>query len=143
MLDVLHRFLDNGKSLQAQEVHLDQAGIFNHRAFILGYQHLFAGFLIVCRTYRHPIRNIITTNNGTTSMHTCIADIAFQHLGITNGITQDWIRRRLSLLQFRHIFDSICQVHLLATRQTVWDSLTQTVGFRQRQLLHTGYVLDS
>ena len=91
MLDVFNRFLDNGKSLQPQEVHLDQSRIFNNGTFILGHQHLFTGFLIICCTDRNPVCNIISTDNRTTSMYPRIADIPFQHLGIPDGISQNRI----------------------------------------------------
>ena len=91
MLDIFNRLFDNRKGLQTQKVHLDQSSIFNNWTFILGHQHFFTGFLIICRTYRHPVRYIISTYNSTARMHTCITDIPLQHLCILYRITQNRI----------------------------------------------------
>ena len=91
MLDIFNRLFDNRKGLQAQKVHLDQSGIFNDRTFILSYQHFFTGFLIIRRTYRYPVRNIIPTYNSTARVHARITDITLQHLRILYRITQNRI----------------------------------------------------
>ena len=89
MLDIFYRLLNDRQSLQPKEVHLNQAGIFNDRTFILGNQHFLSGFLIVRRTYRNPICYIIPTYNSTARVHSRVADIPFQHLGIFNRIAQN------------------------------------------------------
>ncbi len=73
-----------------QEVHLNQSGIFDHRTFILGNEHLFARFLIIGRTYRHPVGDVVTTDNRTTSMHTVprtlpSSILAYFRVSRTNG----------------------------------------------------------
>ena len=107
LTNVLNGLLNNGQGLQAQEVHLNQPRIFNYRTFVLGNQHFFSGFLIVCRTHRYPVGNIITTDNRTAGMYTRVSHVTFQHLGVFNSITQYRIRRYFRFLQFRHISNGI------------------------------------
>ena len=107
LTNVLNGLLNNGQGLQAQEVHLNQPRIFNYRTFVLGNQHFFPGFLVVCRTHRYPVGNIITTDNRTAGMYTCVSHVTFQHLGIFDGITQHRIRRHFRFLQFRHVSNGI------------------------------------
>ena len=83
---VLDRFLDDGQGLQAQEVHLDQSGFLDHGTLVLGNQHLLAGILVFRRTDRYDIRYIITSDNDTAGVYTRVTDVAFQHLGVFQGI---------------------------------------------------------
>ena len=53
--DVLHRFLNNRKRLEAEEVHLDQARFLNHLALVLRAVQFLARFLVACRRYGHPV----------------------------------------------------------------------------------------
>ena len=107
LTNILNGFLNNRQGLQSQEVHLNQPRIFNHRTFVLGNQHFFSGFLVVRRTHRYPVGNIITTDNRTAGMYTCVSHVTFQHLGIFDGIAQHRIRRYFRFLQFRHVSNGI------------------------------------
>ena len=128
--DVLQRLFDDGKGFQTEKVHLYQSRVLNHRTFVLGHKHLLAGFLIVRRTDRYPVGNVITADNGTTGMYTGIAHIAFQHLCIFDGITQNRVGRNLCISKFYHFVDSIGQVHFLTARQLIGNCLTQAVRLR-------------
>ena len=113
VFNIFEGFLDNRQGLQAQKIHLDQSGILNNRTFILRYEHLFARFLIISRTYGNPVGYIVPTDDCTASMYTRVADISLQHLGVLDGIPQDRIGRNLSSLQFGYIRYGIRQVQFL------------------------------
>ena len=140
--NIFNRFLNDGQSFQSQKVHLNQSRIFNNRSLILGNKHLFACFLIIGRTYRHPVGYIIPADNGTTGMYTCTTHITFEHQSIFQCITHQRIRRRLSRLQLRHIIDGIPQIQLFI-RYFIRHQFRQSVRFRKRQFLYTRHIFDS
>ena len=139
--NVLHRFLYNRQGFQSQEVHLNEAGIFDDRTFVLGDEHLLARFFVVGGTDGHPVGNVVAANDGTAGMHTCTTHVAFEHLGIFDGIAHQRVGRSFGRLKFGYIFDGIGQVQFLVGN-LVGNQFAQAVGLRQRQLLHTCYILD-
>ena len=124
--DVLDGLLDDGECLQSEEVHLDQSGVFDDRAFVLCHQYFLSGVLVVGRTDGYPVGDVVTADDGAAGMHAGIADVAFQHPGILDGVAQDGVGRCLRLLQLRDIFDGIRQVDLLVG-YLVGDELAEVV----------------
>ena len=89
---ILHGLLDDGERLQPQEVHLDKSRVFNHTAFILGDEHFFTRLLIVCRTHRYPVSDVITADDGATGMDSCTTHVTLQHLGVLHRIAYQGVR---------------------------------------------------
>ena len=140
--NIFDSLLYNRQCFQPQKVHLDQSGIFDHRTFILGNQHLFAGLFIISRADRYPIRDIITTNNSATGMYTRSTHIPLKHLGIFHRIPHQRIGRCFSRLQFGHIFYGILQIQFLI-RNFIRNQFGQAIRFGKRKFLNTGNIFDS
>ena len=88
-----------GQGLQAKEVHLDQAGRFNHMTIILRNGGLLSGKIrVVSRTDRNVLRYRIATDNKATGMNTRTSDISLQHTGIFDGVRKHRIGACLCLL---------------------------------------------
>ena len=146
VVDVGLAFLDDGKGLQPQKVHLDQSRVFNHGTFVLRTAELLSRFLVLGCADRHPIGHVVTTDDHTAGMHARVPHITLQHPGITDGVAQQRIRRCLGLLQLRNTRDGIREIHftrlaVFVVRQLVRYELTQSVGNVQRQLFHPGHIL--
>ena len=74
-------------------------------------------------------------------MHTSVAHIVFEHLGKAHGVAQQRVGRCSRVLELGYALYGIRQVHLLAVRQLVWNSLAERVYDIERHLLHTCHVL--
>ena len=74
---------------------LIKSRIFDDGTFVLGYEHLLARLLIICRADGYPIRNIVTANNSTAGMHTRTTYVTFQHLGVFHRIAHQRDRAML------------------------------------------------
>ena len=144
LLDNAAGLLQLGEGLQTQEVHLNQTRTLDNMAVVLCDSRLtvWEVGVISCRD-RHMIRNRVTTDDKAAGMNTCSSNLSFQLLGIFDGVCFAEIGRELSHLQLRRTGDSILQVHLHAIRQTVGDCLTKGITPIQRQILHTGHILDT
>ena len=71
---------DDGKILQSQEVHLNQASALNHTALVLGNYNALT-VTVGCSADGHPVGDVVTTDNHATGMNTRVADTTFQFLG--------------------------------------------------------------
>ena len=74
-------------------------------------------------------------------MHARIADVAFQHLGITDRVAQDRVVRLLGGFQLGNVVDGGLQVELLV-RNLVRNQFAEAVRLREHQFLHARHVLD-
>ena len=138
---VLHRLLDDGEGLEAQEVHLDESGIFNHAAFVLGDEHLLARLLVIGGAHGYPVGDVVAADDGATGMHARAAHVALEHLGILHRVAHQGVGRGLGSLQLGHVGNGIGQVKLLV-RYLVGHELAEAVALREGELLHAGHILD-
>ena len=139
---VLDGLLDDGEGLQPQEVHLDQPGLLDHRALVLGDEHLLARVLIFRRAHRHDIRYIVAPDDDAAGVHARVAHVALQLLGVFQRVARQGVAPVRRLAQLGHVVDGVRQLELLHVRYLVRHQLRQAVRFRQRQLLHARHVLD-
>ena len=79
----------------------------------MGDKHFFTCLLIVGSADRHPVGNIITTDNRTAGMHTSATNVSFEHLGILDRIPYQRIGRGFGSLQLRDIFYRIAEIQFL------------------------------
>ena len=80
-------------------------------------------------------------------MHAGVAHIAFEHLGIADGVAQHGVGRSLRFLQLGNAGDGIRQIHLallavFIVGQFIGDEFTQCVRSVERQFLHARHILD-
>ena len=92
VLDVGLCLLDDAERLQPEEVHLDESGVLDDGAFVLGATQLLPRLLVIGRRDGYPVAHIVATDDDTTGMDARIAYIAFEHLRKTDGVSQQGIR---------------------------------------------------
>ncbi len=135
--DVLDGIFDDRERLQSEEVHLYQSGVLDDRAFVLRYEHLLAGLLVVGRADGHPVRDVVAADDRAARMHARAADVAFEHLGVHDRIVQYRLGRLLCRFQLGHCIDSVREVDLqqlvLVVRigYAVGHELAEIVGLRE------------
>ena len=95
-----------------------------------------------CGRNGHPFLNRVAANDKAAGMNTCSPDGSFQHFSILDGISFTRIDRRFRLAKLRCTLDSVLQVHLQTIGQAVGNGFAQCVRFIQRQLFHTGDILN-
>ena len=91
LADILDCFLYDGQGLESQKVHLDKPGVFDDRAFILGYKHFLSCFLVIGRAYGHPVGNVIPADDGSAGMDARVPHVPFEHFSIFDGVAQNGI----------------------------------------------------
>ena len=74
-------------------------------------------------------------------MYARIADVAFEHLGVTDRIPQHGVARLLGGFQLGHIVDGVLQVELFV-RNLVGNQFAEPIRLREQEFLHTRNVLD-
>lgn len=139
--DVLHGVLDDRKGLQPQEVHLDQSRVLDHRTLVLRDEHLLAGLLVVGRRDGDPVRDVVAADDRAAGVHARVADVSFEHLGVTDRIAQNRVVRLFGGFQFGDVVDGVLQVELLVGN-LVGHQFAEAIGLREQQLLHARHVLD-
>ena len=99
-----YAFLDNGMMYGVYSVwsgsglHLDEAGVLDDATFVLGHEEFLACLLVIGRAHGHPVGDIVAANDGTAGVYTGAAHVAFEHLGILDGVAQYGVGRCLGLL---------------------------------------------
>ena len=83
--DICQCFLDNREVFQSQEVHLDQTRALDDTTLILGDDDALT-IAVVCCAHRHPISNVVTTDDNTTSVYTRAAYTAFKFLSKADSL---------------------------------------------------------
>ena len=139
--DVLHGVLDDRKGLQPQEVHLDQSRVLDHRTLVLRDEHLLAGLLVVGRRDGDPVRDVVAADDRAAGVHARVADVSFEHLGVTDRIAQNRVVRLFGGFQFGDVVDGVLQVELLVGN-LVRHEFAEAVRLREHQFLHARHVLD-
>ena len=109
---------------------------------LCGKQFVSGVALVLGSRHRHPLAYGVAADNGTAGMDARTAYGALQHLGIFNGVGKQWVGACLGIAQLWHTLDGVGQIHLHSVGQLVGYCLAQAVAYVERQLLHTGNVLD-
>ena len=141
--DILHGFLQDGKSLQSKEVHLNQARRFDDMTVVLRTMQFMAGVVLIFHhRHRYPIGNRIAADDESTGMDTCSTHGSLEHLRVFHRVAQTFIGGNNGFLKFRHALDSVGKIHLHTIGQSVRNGLAETVGNVEGHFLHTGHILD-
>ena len=147
VLDIAHRVLDDGQGFQAQEVHLEEAGVFGNGVVKLRARHV----TVLGDCHRHVVGDVSRCNDDAAGVDARVAQAAFKDAG---GLQRLAFEGRL----FREFLDVVDLLEtfvaaelflegLIVKRKELLETdirhqLRNAIGVGQRQLEHARGIAD-
>ena len=147
VLDVAHRVLDDGQSLQAQEVHFEETGVFGNGVVKLRASHV----AVLSDCDRHVVGNVGRSDDDAAGVDARVAQAPFEDAGGLEGLAFKGrlLRQLLDVVDLLEAFvaPEFFLEGLVVERKELFEAdvrhqLRDAIGIGQRQLEYAGGVAD-
>ena len=144
--DIAHRILDQGQGLQAQEIHLEQAGVLHHRVVKLGAPH---GGILGHRD-RYQVGDVLGGDDDPASVDPGVAHRPFDHARFVDRVCfqAGLLRELFELVGFFEVlvaefgFEAFVVESKQLAQLDVWQQFGNAIGVWQGQFQHAPGVAD-
>ena len=111
--DAFEALLDDGQCPQSEEVHLEHTHFLNEVSVVLAHPHILSCGLVLGHTDGNIVREVPSSDNHCTGVHSRLSDAAFEFQGILQDLFGEFATVFQLVFQLRNVFVAVLQGNFL------------------------------